>query len=729
MVDQAAIRFALERNNHLAAQGQFEAAEADCRALVSLAPLLPEAWSQLGIVLLIRERFEDAQIAFGQALVIAPQRAADWSNRSIARFRLGRHTEAEADARQAIALDDSIAPYWLNLGGCLAGRERWSEAAAAYRQAVVRDERNAAAWCSLGAAEVWLGNLAAAEQCFQKSFALAPGSEQTLTKYTYLLLRRGEIERAQQLVQTILDRNPHSAEALCAAGNAHLLLEQLPEAEAAFRRADELTPKNRLVRRDLARVLIRRSSLTEAERWARQLINEDPDAIDGWDLLGAICWGQGRIDEALAACRRCVELEPSPSRHSSLLCDLQYAECVTLPQLFEAHQEWDLAYARPLYADSPPAPPQSPAGRPLRLGFVSADFGRHPTGCFILPTLEHLDRAGCSVICYSDRLVEDEYTARFHATSDLWRVTKGLADDELAAQIRDDQIDILFDLMGHTGQRLTMFARKPAPLQVTWFGYVGTTGLKAIDFLLADRHYVREGEERWYTERILRMPGGYACYEPPRQAPEVARLPALASGRVTFGCFNNPAKLSPGILEAWAAILLRIPSSQLLLKYGGLHEPEVQNRIYQTFIQRGVAADRILLEGSSPHAELLACYNRVDLALDTQPFSGCTTTCEALWMGVPVITFPGQTFAGRHSTSHLTSAGYSQFIAGDLDGYAELAVEWANRLDALATIRAQMREQVRQSPLCDARRFAAELLLTLRNAWDNQIDRAPTAVS
>ena len=346
-------------------------------------------------------------------------------------------------------------------------------------------------------------------------------------------------------------------------------------------------------------------------------------------------------------------------------------------QLLAAHRAWDAAHGRAVAPKVPARPMDRAANRPLRLGFVSADFAGHPTGCLVLPPLEHLDRAAISMVCYSDRVLEDEYTARFRAVSDQWRVTHGLADEELAAQIRQDEIDILFDLMGHTGRRLMMFARKPAPLQVSWLGYVGTTGLAAMDCLLADRFHVRDGEEPWYCERIVRMPAGYVCYGPPRYSPEVPGLPALATGRVTFGCFNNPAKFSRGVLEAWSAILRRVPGAGLLLKYGGLDDVAVQDRLREQFASHGVAGDRIVLEGAAPHAELLAAYGRVDLALDTQPYSGGLTTCEALWMGVPVITWPGKTFAGRHSTSHLINAGYPQFVAEDANGYIELAVQWA----------------------------------------------------
>jgi len=237
-----------------------------------------------------------------------------------------------------------------------------------------------------------------------------------------------------------------------------------------------------------------------------------------------------------------------------------------------------------------------------------------------------------------------------------------------------------------------------------------------MDFLLADRFHIAPGEEQFYVENVLRMPNGYACYGPPKDSPAIGPLPALSSGHVTFGCFNNPAKFSRGILDAWAEILRRVPTSRLLLRYQGLDDPLAVQSISQHFRQRAIDPGRINLGGTAKHLELLAMYNRVDIALDTQPYSGGLTTCEALWMGVPVVTFPGKTFAGRHSTSHLTNAGYPQFVAENAAGYVDLAVQWASRLPELAETRQLMRDRVRQSPLCDARRFANDLLEVLRSA-------------
>jgi predicted O-linked N-acetylglucosamine transferase (SPINDLY family) len=306
-----------------------------------------------------------------------------------------------------------------------------------------------------------------------------------------------------------------------------------------------------------------------------------------------------------------------------------------------------------------------------------------------------------------------------------WRPVVGFSHEELAEQIRRDEVDILVDLIGHVGKRLMVFARRPAPLQVTWLGYVGTTGLTAMDFLLADRYHVPSGEEGNYVEQILRMPNGYACYGPPTEAPAVGPLPALAVGHVTLGCFNNPAKFSPSTLDVWAEILRGVPGSRLLLRYGGLDQPHLQARLRGQFAERGVMPERILLEGWSPHRELLNGYNRVDLALDTQPYSGGLTTCEALWMGVPVVTFPGETFAGRHSVSYLTNAGYPQFIATDAAEFVRLAVGWANRLDELASLRAEMRPRVSRSPLCDGPAFARDFLSVLSAAWKSRQQNKP----
>ncbi len=326
-------------------------------------------------------------------------------------------------------------------------------------------------------------------------------------------------------------------------------------------------------------------------------------------------------------------------------------------------------------------------------------------------------------VCYSDRMVEDDLTRRFQAAAAQWRDVAGVSDQRLAEQIRADQIDILFDLAGHTAHnRLLVFARKPAPIQVTWAGYVGSTGLKAMDYLIADRYEIPPDAERHYRERLLRMPDGYVCYDPPVYAPQVARLPALDHGQVTFGCFNNPAKITPQAIEVWARILRQLPGARLVLKYKGWSDCGVARRFTEMFAAQAIDPGRLELLGSSPHVKLLAEYNRIDLALDPFPYNGGLTTCEALWMGVPVVTCPSETFASRHSLSHLSNVGLTETIARDLDEYVELAVSLAGDLPRLAGLRAGLRARMAASPLCDATRFAANLASRLQEVWEQRAE-------
>ncbi len=306
-------------------------------------------------------------------------------------------------------------------------------------------------------------------------------------------------------------------------------------------------------------------------------------------------------------------------------------------------------------------------------------------------------------------------TERFIAAADRWLDVRNFSDEALAEQIRNDRIDILFDLGGHTaGNRLLVFARKPAPVQVEWAGYAGSSGLAAVDYLLADRYQVEAGGEANYPGKVLRLPDGYVCFDAPADAPEVGPLPALAEGHVTFGSFNNPAKITPCVVAAWAEILRRVPGARLVLKYKGLDRGETRRHFEGLFLAGGVAPDRLEILGWSPRARMLAEYNRLDLALDPFPYSGGITTCEALWMGLPVITCPGRTFAGRHALSHLTNVGMTATVAWNLAEYVELAVQLAHDLPRLAKWRAELRGQVARSPLCDGPRFAANLMKTLR---------------
>jgi protein O-GlcNAc transferase len=356
--------------------------------------------------------------------------------------------------------------------------------------------------------------------------------------------------------------------------------------------------------------------------------------------------------------------------------------------------------------------------RPLTIGFISPNFRQHPIGHFVISPLENLDRDHFQVVCYSDGQARDGWTSRFQATSATWRDTGALTDAQLAEQIRADRIDILFDLAGHTAQnRLLVFARTPAPIQITWADYVGTTGLATMDFILADQYQVPGEAEPYYAEHVLRMPNGYVCYDPPSYAPAVSLLPALERRFVTFGSFNYRPKITTAVIEVWAKILQRVPDSRLVLKNGGLEEASVAAPLLHEFARRGIEPSRIDCRGWSAHPQLLAEYQHIDLALDPFPYNGGLTTCEATWMGVPVVTFPGETFAGRHSLSHLSNVGFTETIARSLDDYVNLAVGLASDLPRLAMLRSKLRQRMACSPLCDGKLFAHDLMRILRGIW------------
>lgn len=727
MADWQTINSTLVRIQDLTRRGHLDAAEALSHQLVQAAPESADAWYALGAVCLRRGAPAEGEQALRQAIALSGANAGYWDELSVALNRQGRSTEAEAAARQATTLQPASAAHWLNLANALFAQHRWEDAIRAYRQSLAYDEKQAAAWNNLAAAEQKLNHLAAAQEAYERSLAIAPNHLGALANYACLLFERGEHERAIKLLKETLERAPPTVEAYLLLGYSFMRLCELKSAEAAYRKAVALSPRHREARYNLALVLQQTWSLAEAESLIRQVLEDDPTYADAWALKSGIEQAQCRMEEARPSLERSVQLSPNVSRHSRLLHNLQYADEADPQELLAVHREFEAIYAQKTLPPQPVPQPRAP-DRPLRIGLVSADFRQHPTGFLVLPAVEQLDKSRCFVACYANQLYEDQYTARFRAVADQWRTTVDLNPVEIAAQIRQDEIDILVDLMGHTGQNhLLVFAHKPAPIQVTWFGYVGTTGLAVMDYLLADRFHVRPGEERYYVETVLRMPQGYACYQAPANAPPVAPLPALAAGHVTFGCLNSPAKFSRRTFDAWGAILRAVPTAKLLLKYGALGEPHVQAWIGQRFAERDVDPARILLEGWSDHRELLATYDRVDLALDTQPYSGGLTTCEALWMGVPVITYPGRTFAGRHSVSHLTNAGYQEFIAADMAGYIDLAVQWSERIQELAVLRGDLRERMRQSPLCDSKTFAKDLLAILEEAWKSADNHSPAS--
>jgi predicted O-linked N-acetylglucosamine transferase (SPINDLY family) len=428
------------------------------------------------------------------------------------------------------------------------------------------------------------------------------------------------------------------------------------------------------------------------------------------------------LDEAAVRLRKVLSREPGLAHvHSNLLMSLSYASRVTSADIFAQAQEFDRQI-------TPSGPVQDFNNNPdphrrLRIGFVSGDFHAHPVGYFLARVLEALDPTCFEVFCYSNSAIVDAMTTRLWEAAIGWQSIVGVPDDKAAAMIRQDGIDILVDLSGHTSlNRLPLFALRPAPVQVTWLGYFGTTGLSTIDYIIADRFVVPPGEEIYFSETVWRLPGCYLCYSPHSLDIPTGPFPALANGFVTFGCFNNRAKLTAETVAAWAAILQQMDGSRLFLKTKSLTDAGCRAVLQTQFSDHGIAAERLILEGSSPLAEALEAYHRVDIALDPFPFGGCTTTAETLWMGVPLVALQGTRWTGRMSQSILATMNLNDWVATDVEGYVATACRLAGDLPNLAGLRSDLRRRLESSSFCDGPNFTRGLEKAYRSMWTEWCD-------
>ncbi|MEI8259777.1 MAG: tetratricopeptide repeat protein, partial [Deltaproteobacteria bacterium] len=428
----------------------------------------------------------------------------------------------------------------------------------------------------------------------------------------------------------------------------------------------------------------------------------------------------GRTGEAVARFRESLAAEPHPGTHSNLLYTLQFDEETTPEEVYAEHRRWNTQWAEPLRATVTPVARDVVPGHRLRIGYLSADLKGHAVACFFEPVLEAHDRSAFEVFCYADVRGPDATTERLRAKSEHWVPVTGLSDDALADRIRHDGIDLLFDLAGHTGQhRLAVFARRPAPVQLTWIGYPNTTGLDAMDHRITDAIADPPGaSDSLHCERLLRLPETFSCYRPPDDAPVVAPLPARAAGFVTFGCFNNPAKLGGSTLRAWGTLLGRVAGSRLHLRGRAYEDAATVSRVRELFAVTGVDPMRVDFDPRELSVrDHLKAYARVDVALDPFPYNGTTTTCEALWMGVPVLTIAGASHAGRVGASLLTHVGLPEWIAPEAGLLAGCGAALVADLTALESLRAGLRARVRVSPLCDAPRFVRHLEQALLTVW------------
>ena len=536
---------------------------------------------------------------------------------------------------------------------------------------------------------------------------------------------QGKLEEAVAAFRRAIGIKPDFAEAHSSLGIVLAKQGKVEEAVAAFRRAIGIEPDYAEAHSNLGIMLVSQGKFEEAVAAFRRAIGIKPDFVEAHSNLGTTLARLGKVEEAVAAFRRAIGIKPDfVEAHSSLAFCLNFSDKVTAVELFAAHRDWDERFGHPTSTPKAYANKRE-FERRLKIGYVSPDFREHSVAFFFEPLLREHDRRAVEVFCYADLVRPDAVSSRLQSNADHWLVTVGLSDDALVERIREDSIDILVDLAGHTGKRLRVFVRRPAPVQVTWLGYPNTTGLNAIDYRLVDAVTDPAGEaDALASETLVRLEGGFLCYGCPKDAPEPGMPPCLATGTVTFGSFNNPAKLSDATLDTWARLLDRLPQARLLLKGLPFTDAATRALFLSRLVEREVAAERVELVGwLQSNAAHMALYDRVDIALDPFPYNGTTTTCETLWMGVPVVTLRGSCHAGRVGASLLTQADLTDWIAGSMEDYLEIAATLAGDPAQLKDLRRSLRPRLASSSLCNGRAFARKIEAAYRAMWQRWCEK------
>ena len=599
-------------------------------------------------------------------------------------FEMGRMDEASACYKKALALKPDYAEAHNNEGIVYEAIGKPNEAIASYRRALSSNPTLANPHYNLGRMLAAQGDSADALACFYTAIALD-------SEFTEAHIAEGEI---------------------------HIEKHQWNDAAVAFQKALSMEPDNAIVHNYLGAAYVHQDKLGEALTCFRKTISIKPDFAVAYSNLGTLLAQLGRHDEAVAALRQAISIRPDfVGGYSNLLFYLSHDAGVTPEEGFAEHRAFGDLVEAPFRGRWPHHRNLPDPGRRLRVGFVSADFRDHAVSSFIEPLWAALDPKQLEIWAYSNHPLEDEVTLRLRGLTHQWRKVAGLSDEELAGRILQDGIDILFDLSGHTGDnRLPTFARKPAPIQVSWIGNPNTTGLQAMDYYLADRFSAPPGLlDALFTEKIVRLPSG-SLFQPSGQALAVNDLPALGSGVFTFGSFNRSDKLTEGVVALWSRVLNAVPGSRMLL--GGLSEASSQlDNLVAQFARHGVDKERLVFHTRVPMTRYLALHHQVDLILDTFPFTGGTTTYHAAWMGLPVLTLAGKTMASRVGLIINSNLDLPEFITESEDAFVTQAVRWSQRLPELAALRASLRLRLLASPPCQTQAVARWLEIALRTMW------------
>ena len=597
-------------------------------------------------------------------------------------------------------------------------RGRLKLAIGRYRAAAAVAPRYPAACLNLGAALEAEGDAAAAERVYAALLATQPADPYGNYNLGRLRYARGALDDAERMLRAALQGKPDFADALVALANVHDARGDSAAAAATLESALALRPTLGGAWYNYAEVLWKLNRYDDAEAALHRTLELEPRFVPAWHLLGNMLRGTSRLADALQAFASARRLEPARFDLESMeLLTLTLSDTLSAEELFARHRAFGERLEAAVPARTAPFAQTREPERRLRIGYVSCDFNRHPVAWFMLPLLERHERSLYESYCYSTGDKADEVTAQVRDVAGAWRECRALDDAALADAIRHDAIDILVDLTGHAGAlRLGVFALQPTPVQLSWLGYLHSTGLTRIGYRLTDARADPPGtSDRLHTEKLVRLPFSLWCFRPPHTADHAPEPPCRKNGFVTFGSFNHAPKLSATVRRRWSALLLRLPRSRLLLV--GVPAGRAREDLQRDFGATGIGAERLTILPRVSVGEYLQQFDAVDIALDTTPYGGGTTTFDALWMGVPVLTLAGERPASRSAASILGALGLEGWIARSAEEYLRLALAHAADPERIAALRASLRERLQASPLMEEARFARDVESAYRELW------------
>ena len=714
--------------NALKADGDAKGAESCYRRAAAVNPTDSGPPYNLAALLQSQGRLDEAVRWYRRTLELSPDDSGSLNNLAVIYQTRGETELAETIYRRVLEVSSDHPRALVNLAGLLLTRQDHDQAIQLCRRALALIPQYLEALLCLGRACRESGRLDEARRACELAVTHHPRSVEAIFNLGNVLKDQGQYDPAAECYQRALALDPEFAKAWCNLGSIRRQQGQNTEAEACYRKAISLDSGFAAAYNNLSLVLSENGRVGEALACCRTAQRLKPDFAESYNNMARCFKYSGRVEESIPWYRKSLAVAPETAFvRSNLLYALAYVEPEICParEVAREHREWEQHHGAPkekvfLHYPNLPDP-----GRPLRVGYLSPDFRKHPVAVFMEPILAGHDRSAVEAICFSDVGKGDCVSARLKQLAAGWVDTAGLSDDRVAEIIRKTGIDILVDLAGHTaGNRMPLFSRRPAPVQVTYLGYPNTTGLSAMDYRITDAWADPPGlTEPYHSETLVRLPQGFLCYSPPEQAPPVMPPPFERQGHITFGSFNNLAKFNASVADLWGKILHAVPGSTLVMKFKTLGDPEVQNHIRSLFADRGIDPARIECLGFLPSArDHFGLYNRIDIALDTFPYNGTTTTFEALWMGVPVIALEGDAHAARVGVSILTGIGLDALIGRDKAAYVQKAVTLARDPDRLNVLRSALRPKLSSSPMTDGPGFARHLEAAYRRMWQGWCD-------